>query len=139
MQTIVHVPTLAGKDATFQFGDTMNLTPALSLTEAAARRINKVVADEKNPALMVRLEVLGGGCSGYQYRFGFEAAFDPAQDVMIERDGARLVIDKTSLELLNGSEIDYGESLMEAGFKVVNPNATSSCGCGSSFAVKAPD
>ena len=105
----------------------------LRLTEAAARRINKVIADEKNPALMVRLEVLGGGCSGYQYRFDFDAKFDPAEDVVISRDGAKLVVDKTSLELLQGSEIDYGESLMEAGFKVKNPQATSSCGCGSSF------
>ncbi len=84
---------------------------------------------------MVRLEVLGGGCSGYQYRFGFNAVFNVDEDVIIERDGAKLVVDKTSLPLLQGSEIDYGESLMEAGFQVRNPNATSSCGCGSSFAI----
>ena len=107
----------------------------LQISEAAARRINKVVQDEKNPALMVRLEVLGGGCSGYQYKFGFDAKFDAAEDVLVQRDGAKLVVDKTSLELLKGSEVDYGESLMEAGFKIINPNATSSCGCGSSFAV----
>ncbi|HEU0117055.1 MAG TPA: iron-sulfur cluster insertion protein ErpA [Alphaproteobacteria bacterium] len=112
-------------------------TTPLRITEAAARRINKVVADEKNPALMVRLEVLGGGCSGYQYRFAFDANMDAAEDVVIQRDGAKLVVDKTSLELLQGSEVDFGESLMEAGFKVINPNAASSCGCGSSFAVKA--
>src|SRR5580704_15876353 len=94
----------------------------LQLTEAAARRINKVVADEKNPALMVRLEVLGGGCSGYQYKFGFETRANTAEDIIIERDGARLVVDKTSLELVKGSAIDFGESLMEAGFKVINPN-----------------
>jgi len=109
---------------------------SLTLTPAAARRINKVVADEKNPALMVRLEVAGGGCSGYQYKFGFDSHFDAAEDILIERDGARLVVDKTSLDLLKGSEIDYGESLMEAGFKVNNPNAESSCGCGSSFSVE---
>ncbi|HUY68899.1 MAG TPA: iron-sulfur cluster insertion protein ErpA [Alphaproteobacteria bacterium] len=108
---------------------------AVSLTDAAARRILKVVADEKNPALMVRLEVLGGGCSGYQYKFGFDGHFDAAEDLVIEKSGARLVIDKTSLGLLKGSAIDYGENLMEAGFKVVNPNAESSCGCGNSFAV----
>jgi iron-sulfur cluster insertion protein len=108
----------------------------LRLTEAAAKRILKVVADEKNPDLMVRLEVAGGGCSGYSYKFGFDNTFDPAEDVMIARDGAKLVVDKTSLDLLKGSEVDYGESLMEAGFKVVNPNAASSCGCGSSFSVK---
>src|SRR5271154_4712851 len=108
----------------------------LRLSEAAARRINKVVADEKNPALMVRLEVAGGGCSGYQYKIDFATGFDAAEDVIIERDGAKLVVDKTSLDLLKGSEVDYGESLMEAGFRVNNPNASSSCGCGSSFAVK---
>jgi len=113
----------------------MDQAPTLQLTQSAARRINKVVADEKNPALMVRLEVLGGGCSGYQYKFGFDTRFDAAEDVLIERDGARLVVDKASLDLLKGSEVDFGESLMEAGFQVKNPNATSSCGCGSSFAV----
>jgi len=107
----------------------------LRLTVAAARRINKVVADEKNPALMVRLEVLGGGCSGYQYKFQFDANLVEDEDVVIERDGAKLVVDKTSLELLQGSEVDFGESLMEAGFRINNPNASSSCGCGSSFAV----
>lgn len=110
-------------------------TATLSLTEAAARRINKVVAEQKNPALMVRLEVLGGGCSGFQYKFDFDSKFDAAEDILITRDGAKLVIDKTSLEFVKGSEIDFGESLMEAGFKVNNPQATSSCGCGSSFAV----
>jgi len=109
----------------------------LRLSEAAARRINKVVADEKNPALMVRLEVLGGGCSGYQYKFNFDSVFNPAEDVLVTRDGAKLVVDKTSLELLQGSEVDFGESLMEAGFRINNPNASSSCGCGSSFAVEA--
>jgi iron-sulfur cluster insertion protein len=114
----------------------MEQTPTLSLTDAAASRIKKVAADAGNPALMVRLEVLGGGCSGYQYKFGFADKMDAIDDVVIERSGAKLVIDKTSLELLKGSQVDYGESLMEAGFKVKNPNATSSCGCGSSFAVE---
>ncbi len=109
---------------------------SLSITEAAAKRINKVVADEKNPALMVRLEVAGGGCSGYSYKFGFDSDFDKGEDILITRDGAKLVVDKTSLDLLKGSEIDYAESLMEAGFKVNNPNAESSCGCGSSFSTK---
>lgn len=112
------------------------MTSHLTLTEAAAKRINKVVAHEKTPTLMVRLEVLGGGCSGYQYKFGFDTNLDAIEDVVIERDGAKLVVDKKSLELLQGSEVDYSESLMEAGFQVKNPNATSSCGCGSSFAVE---
>lgn len=113
----------------------MSETATLSLTEAAAKRIKKVVIAENNPNLMVRLEVLGGGCSGFQYKFGFDSTAKEGEDVIIERDGAKLVVDTTSLDLLKGSEVDYGESLMEAGFKVNNPNATSSCGCGTSFAV----
>ncbi|MDR3450832.1 MAG: iron-sulfur cluster assembly accessory protein [Alphaproteobacteria bacterium] len=109
---------------------------SVSISEAAARRINKVVGDSGGAALAVRLEVLGGGCSGYQYKFGFAEAVDAAEDVVVERDGARLVVDKTSLGLVDGSEVDYGEGLMESGFRIVNPQAASSCGCGSSFAVK---
>ncbi len=112
------------------------MTAELTLSASAAKHIVKIVADEKNPALMVRLEVLGGGCSGYQYKFGFDGNANPAEDIVIARDGAKLVVDKTSLEYLAGSEVDYSESLMEAGFKIINPNAASSCGCGSSFAVK---
>ena len=110
-------------------------SPLPTLTDAAARRLRAIAAKGDAPAAMVRLEVLGGGCSGFQYRFGFDAAAKPDEDVVIERDGAKLVIDKTSLGLLQGSEIDYSESLMEAGFRVNNPNATASCGCGTSFAV----
>jgi len=109
---------------------------SVSLSETAARHITKIISDSSDKALAVRLEVLGGGCSGYQYKFGFSGDIDPVEDVIIERSGGKLVIDKTSLGLLEGSEIDYGESLMESGFRVVNPQATSSCGCGSSFSVK---
>ena len=110
-------------------------TPPLTLSAAAARRINKVVAEAGDSVRAVRLDVLGGGCSGFRYQFGFDQAFDPAEDVAIERDGAKLVVDRTSLDMVRGGEVDYGESLMESGFRVVNPNAVSSCGCGSSFAV----
>lgn len=113
----------------------MSETIPLSLTEAAAQRIKKVVRDEKNPSLMVRLEVLGGGCAGFQYKFGFEATAKNGEDIIIERDGARLVIDTTSLDLLKGGEVDYRETLMEAGFHVTIPNAKSSCGCGTSFSL----
>jgi len=106
----------------------------LSLTESAARRIVKVVTESEGKVAGVRLEVLGGGCSGFQYKFGFADNIG-AEDQIIERDGAKLVVDETSLGLLQGSEVDYGESLMESGFRVKNPNATSSCGCGSSFGI----
>jgi len=109
---------------------------SISLSLSAIQRIKKVVAESGDTALAVRLEVLGGGCSGYQYKFGFADAIDESEDCVIEREGARLVVDKTSLGLLEGSEVDYGESLMESGFKITNPNAATSCGCGSSFSVK---
>ncbi|MGB9151751.1 MAG: iron-sulfur cluster assembly accessory protein [Alphaproteobacteria bacterium] len=109
---------------------------SISLSESAARHINKVIAEPGNNAIAVRLEVLGGGCSGYQYKWGFADKVDEAEDVLIELNGAKLAIDKTSLGLLEGCVVDYGESLMESGFRIKNPNAVSSCGCGSSFSVK---
>lgn len=114
----------------------MDQTPALNLTESAARHISAVAAKEKNAALMLRLMVRGGGCSGFEYVFTFDTRHDPADDLLVERDGARLVVDKTSLGLLKGSEIDFRETMLESGFRVQNPKATSSCGCGASFAVE---
>jgi iron-sulfur cluster insertion protein len=104
------------------------------LTEAAARRIAHLIAQEGNPQLMLRLAVSGGGCSGFQYGFSFDDTRNE-DDVEFGRDGARLLVDSTSLELLGGAEIDFVEDLVGAAFQVRNPNATSSCGCGSSFAV----
>jgi iron-sulfur cluster insertion protein len=112
------------------------LKMTVSLSEAAARHINKVVAESAGSAHAVRLEVLGGGCSGFQYKFGFAESIDEAEDIIVERQGARLVVDRTSIELLSGGEVDYSESLMESGFRINNPNAASSCGCGNSFSVK---
>ena len=109
---------------------------SVTLSASAARHINKIGADSAQKLHAVRLEVLGGGCSGYQYKFSFAETIDPAEDVVVEVDGAKLVIDQTSLGIIDGSEVDYGESLMEAGFTVKNPQAASSCGCGSSFSVK---
>ena len=83
---------------------------------------------------MLRLAVSGGGCSGFQYGFSFDDAVNP-EDRTFERDGATLVIDETSLELLAGAEIDFVEDLIGASFQIRNPNAASSCGCGSSFAI----
>lgn len=106
----------------------------LSLTENAARRILELVAAEGQPGLMLRLAISGGGCSGYQYGFTLDDAVNP-DDKIVERSGAKLVIDDTSLGMLAGSEIDFVEALVGSAFAVRNPNATSSCGCGSSFAV----
>ncbi len=106
----------------------------VNLTEAAARRVAKLVADEGNPHLMLRLAVSGGGCSGFQYGFSFDDTRRD-DDVEFQRDGVKLLVDATSLELLAGAEIDFVEDLVGASFQVRNPNATSSCGCGTSFAV----
>lgn len=103
------------------------------ITESAARRISGLAAQEDGRP-MLRISVSGGGCSGFQYGFDFDEAVNE-DDRLFERDGAKVVIDEVSLELLKGSRIDFVEDLMGAYFKVENPNATSSCGCGSSFAM----
>jgi iron-sulfur cluster assembly accessory protein len=113
--------------------DTTPAHPEPVLSASAARRIKRIVADQP-PGAMLRLEVVGGGCSGFSYRFGFAHETGP-DDRIIERDGARAVIDLTSLEFLTGAEIDYVEEVIGASFKVHNPNATSGCGCGVSFSM----
>lgn len=104
------------------------------LTESAARRISELKQQEALPGAFLRLAVSGGGCSGFQYGFSFD---DTRQDddAVFERDGISLVVDATSLELIDGAEIDFVEDLMGASFQVRNPNAASSCGCGKSFSV----
>ena len=106
----------------------------VSLSAAAARRIAALIAAEGNPALMLRLAVSGGGCSGFQYGFSFDDARNE-DDRVFERDGVKLVVDETSLDLLVGAEVDFIEDLVGSSFQVRNPNASSSCGCGSSFSV----
>jgi iron-sulfur cluster insertion protein len=105
----------------------------ITLSSNAARRIRDIAAAEGRP-LMLRLAVDGGGCSGFQYRFDLVEAGEP-DDLRIERDGAAALIDEVSLVLLQGSEIDFVDELAGAEFKVTNPNAKSSCGCGVSFAI----
>jgi len=112
-----------------------SVTPrSVTLSANAARRIASLIEQEGDAALMLRLSVSGGGCSGYQYGFSFDK-FRQQDDHLFEREGVKLVIDDTSLELLTGAEVDFVEDLVGASFQVKNPNAKSSCGCGSSFAV----
>jgi iron-sulfur cluster insertion protein len=106
----------------------------VGMTESAAKRIAWLIAQEGDAGLMLRLSVSGGGCSGFQYGFSFDNARQ-AEDHLFERDGVKMVVDETSLDLLAGAEVDYVEDLVGSSFQVKNPNATSSCGCGSSFAV----
>ncbi len=106
----------------------------LALTERAAKRIHELVAAEAQPGLMLRVAVSGGGCSGFQYGFTLDDAVN-AEDKIIEKAGAKVVIDQMSLDMLAGSEIDFVEELVGSSFAIRNPNATSSCGCGNSFAI----
>jgi len=104
------------------------------LSESAAKRIGELIALEGDTSLMLRLSVSGGGCSGFQYGFSFDNATQ-ADDHLFERNGVKMVIDDTSLDLLAGAEVDFVEDLVGSSFQVKNPNAASSCGCGSSFSV----
>ncbi len=105
----------------------------ISLSPAAAARVAAIAAKQGKPAIL-RLAVEGGGCSGFQYRFGL-ADSTADEDVLVQTDGVQLVVDPVSLDLVVGCVVDYVESLGGAAFKVENPNAVAGCGCGSSFAV----
>lgn len=105
-----------------------------SITAAAARRIAELRRSQGGDRLMLRLAVSGGGCSGFQYGFSFDDTVRE-DDLAFERDGVTVLVDDVSLDLLNGAELDFVEELIGASFQVRNPNATSSCGCGSSFAM----
>jgi iron-sulfur cluster insertion protein len=113
----------------------MNTETALPVTVSAraAKQIAKIVAAESKP-MMLRLAVSGGGCSGFQYNFTLDDK-QADDDHVIAEGGIKVLIDSTSLEFLKGSELDYVDDLIGAAFKVTNPNATASCGCGTSFSV----
>ena len=106
----------------------------VSLSDNAVKRIASLISQEGDASLMLRLSVSGGGCSGFQYGFSFDNSVQ-TDDHLFERDGVKVVIDDTSLDLLSGAEIDFVEDLVGASFQVRNPNAKSSCGCGSSFSI----
>jgi len=107
--------------------------PAVTLSDRAARRIAKIL--EKEPAgSMLRVAVNGGGCSGFQYDFAITGEQND-DDFVIEKNGVKVLVDEVSLNFMGGSEIDYSEELIGAAFKIKNPNATASCGCGTSFSV----
>ena len=107
--------------------------PQVSVTARAAKRIAEIVAGEPN-ARALRVSVEGGGCSGFQYKFDLVASSEP-DDIVIEREGAMVVIDEMSVGYMEGSEIDFVDELIGASFKIQNPNATAACGCGTSFSV----
>lgn len=110
----------------------------VTLSQRAAARIAAILAEENKAAadtpVMLRVSVSGGGCSGFQYGFDLDTR-RAEDDLVLERDGAVVLIDSTSLPFLEGAEIDYVDELIGASFQVRNPNATASCGCGTSFSI----
>ena len=121
-QTTIQPMPLAGVEA----------APLVSLSDAAAAKLTELSAAEANPAIGLRVYVYSGGCSGFRYGMMLEDQPTP-EDITVESRGIRVYVDAQSTQLLSGSEIDYLDTLMGAGFTVNNPNAVSGCGCGSSF------
>ncbi|MFL2556356.1 MAG: iron-sulfur cluster insertion protein ErpA [Gammaproteobacteria bacterium] len=107
---------------------------ALVFSMAAATKVKELIQDEGNDALMLRVFISGGGCSGFQYGFTFDEEVGDG-DTVVENEGVKLLVDPMSFQYLSGAEIDYSEGMEGAQFVIRNPNATTTCGCGSSFSV----
>jgi iron-sulfur cluster insertion protein len=114
--------------------DPADAPPPVVFTDAAARKVSELLEEEDNPDLKLRVFISGGGCSGFQYGFTFDEKFEEG-DARVENQGVTLVIDPMSVQYLMGAEIDYKEDLQGAQFVIRNPNASTTCGCGSSFSV----
>jgi iron-sulfur cluster assembly accessory protein len=108
---------------------------AITLTEKAKDKVKEILVDQPETFAGLRIQVVGGGCSGFQYRMGFDKNYNDQNDSVFEFDGLKVFIDKSSLLYMDGAEVDYIEGLHGAGFKFNNPNVSGSCGCGSSFSV----
>ena len=114
--------------------NTMDVPREMTLSDAAVKRLSRLIEAEKNPDLMLRVTVSGGGCSGFQYKLEFEEAPEE-MDQVIESNGVRVFVDAKSSLYLNGVILRYDDGLMGSGFQVENPNARTTCGCGESFFV----
>jgi iron-sulfur cluster insertion protein len=114
--------------------DTTHSTDSISISENAAKRIAALVTAEEKDGMRLRVSVSGGGCSGFQYGFSLDDQ-KKDDDLLFEKSSIEVVIDEMSLEYLKGSELDYVEDLIGSYFAMKNPNASSTCGCGSSFAI----
>ena len=123
METMIELPTV--KDSAI---------PGLVFTDADARKVQELILEEQNPALKLRVYISGGGCSGFQYGFSFDEE-QAEDDIAVENGGVTLLVDPLSFQYLMGAEVDYSESLQGAQFVIRNPNASTTCGCGSSFSV----
>ena len=113
---------------------TVSTNEDVVFTDAAAHKVAALISDEGNNNLMLRVFISGGGCSGFQYGFTFDEEVKEG-DVKLEKEGVSLLIDPTSIQYLTGAEIDYSEGLEGSQFVIRNPNAATTCGCGSSFSV----
>lgn len=114
--------------------DVSEVSSSLIFTDAAAKKVKELIEEENNPNLMLRVFISGGGCSGFQYGFTFDENVNEG-DTQVENGGVTLLIDPMSFQYLVGAEIDYTEGLEGAQFVIRNPNAVTTCGCGSSFSV----
>ncbi|WP_421345928.1 iron-sulfur cluster insertion protein ErpA [Aeromonas veronii] len=106
----------------------------IQMTDAAANKVKNLITEEENPELKLRVYITGGGCSGFQYGFTFDEKINDG-DTVVEKNGVIMVIDPMSLQYLVGGSVDYTEGLEGSRFTVTNPNATTTCGCGSSFSI----
>jgi len=125
---------IAKKVTIAEISEDEDMPDPLLFTEEAAAKVKSLIEEEENDALMLRVFVSGGGCSGFQYGFTFDESITDG-DTVIEKGGVKLLIDPMSFQYLVGGEIDYTEGLEGAQFVIRNPNATTTCGCGSSFSV----
>ena len=116
------------------FIGTASAPPPIVFTDAAAEKVAQLISEEDNPSLKLRVFISGGGCSGFQYGFTFDDEVEDG-DSSIENQGVTLLVDPMSVQYLMGAEIDYKEDLQGAQFVIRNPNASTTCGCGSSFSV----
>lgn len=107
---------------------------AMQFSQTAANKVKDLIEEEGNESLMLRVFITGGGCSGFQYGFTFDEEVEE-DDTVVTRDGVRLVVDPMSFQYLEGAEVDYTEGLEGSRFIINNPNATTTCGCGSSFSI----
>ncbi|MBN8828583.1 MAG: iron-sulfur cluster insertion protein ErpA [Sphingobacteriia bacterium] len=110
------------------------MTIQVSITDSAAKQIAKLIAKEPNPDSKLRVSIEGGGCSGFKYNFDFVTSQEP-DDLVLQKEGAIVLIDPISLELMKDSIIDFTETLAEAKFEIKNPNSSARCGCGNSFSI----
>ena len=105
----------------------------ITLSKTAEEKVKEILADQSEGYAGLRIKVIGGGCSGYSYRMGFDKTWNEAADQVFEFDGLRVFVDRASLLHIEGTEVDYVDGLQGSGFKFNNPNVTGTCGCGDSF------